>query len=362
MQNCISRVAMVICLFSGMAGGARTALGDIDQTGWAQILIDPATQKPIPTLNGFYTGYGVMAVFGQDARILALYAADADHKDSDAERRGSKLITSAARDEYLAMRKGPSVAASMLGKGRLVVVALDPWFDGVDQYFNGPDKKKKKKERSAKKKKNAAPENTDYPAADATFLKNACSWLTGGKSLASIEIISSEPSFTGGVGKVTPWKEGQLKAQLMSADLFFGRVNQLREDELDALLNFVEQGGAVFTGTSPDKRADDDKRGWYAYPIADQKGLFTFNQKINRLLRPAGLGIAYGVIDGKESRQRLDTHVPVQWGREYGADMLSAIDVLHAVHKEGFMPEFRLRRVLTSGRSRVRIRWLPWPP
>ena len=164
----------------------------IDKTGWEKVMINPNTGKPIPTFNDFYVGYGIISVFGDNARILALYAEDADHLDTDSERRGSKLIS--ARDVYTSMRKGPAVAASLLGKGRVIVHGMPDWFNRMPNFYNRPVKtakqKAKQKKKEIKDKKNKGPQNEDFHGMDLIFLENSLKWLAKGKDLNTLKIVT----------------------------------------------------------------------------------------------------------------------------------------------------------------------------
>ena len=83
----------------------------------------------IDGLEGQYTNsLGVMAVFGPEARIVALYGGVAINSD---EAMGEKLIGNPAKGEYLSMTKGPFVAVSLMGEGRVVAVPVKDWFDKI---------------------------------------------------------------------------------------------------------------------------------------------------------------------------------------------------------------------------------------
>lgn len=329
MNKIIRCIAMVGFLCSG-----ALAAPSIDQTGWEKIMIDPATKKPIPTFNGLYQGQGVLAVYGENARILATYAEDADHDNQDYEKRGSKLISGSARDVYTGYRKGPALAAGLLGKGRVVFVPLQAWFETIGKLENGetPELISKKK-----MKKGQAIQLEHYPTTDSTFLKNSLSWLAKGKSASSLKIGTADQNLADGleIGSVKLLSESDFASKLKSCDVFLGRVGHLNPEQIAALIKFAEGGGGLLIGDSPNRKLDDDKRGWYAYPLADQKGLHWYNKKVNSILEKAGMGLAYGIIDSMSCRQRFDTNVPVQWSREYGERMFEAIDALHAVSVDG---------------------------
>ena len=48
---------------------------EIDKAGWEKIVRNPDTGEVLMGLHGSLGGYGNMAVFGPEARIVALYSA-----------------------------------------------------------------------------------------------------------------------------------------------------------------------------------------------------------------------------------------------------------------------------------------------
>jgi len=322
----VSIAFTVICI----APGAPEAQGAaIDQTDYRRIVIDPGTGKVIDGLEGMYANtLGVMAVFGQEARIVALYSRGAINSD---EAMGEKLIGNPAKDEYLSMTKGPFVAAALMGKGRVVAVPVKHWFDKITSDAPKPKNRKDKQKNPRKPEDNSSdPGNAPrsvFPGisgSDIILANNILKWVSKGKDPFSLKlVISSKVSET-----------SNLKSMLASADVFVGPVRHLSATQIDDLIAFVENGGGLFTGDSPAKGLDPYKRGHFAYPIDDQHELKAFNKGINRLLRKAGLGIAYGLIDQKSSHQSFNTNIPVQWAREYRDDMFGAIDDLHMVAKD----------------------------
>jgi hypothetical protein len=170
---------------------------------------------------------------------------------------------------------------------------------------------------------------------DGVLVTNVLKWLSKNPDIAAVKIVTSESGLVSALpGSVTLMEEASFESQLASADVFMGRVRDLSAAQIDALIAFVKGGGGLFTGDSATSDLSPDKRATYAFPIDDQLGYIAWNKGINRLLRDAGLGIAYGLIDSKKSHQKFNTNIPVQWWRDY-PDAFSAIDDLSAVAGDG---------------------------